>query len=375
MTTSPIPVCLPKLPTAEQIFPYLSQIDANRWYTNFGPLVKEFLSRMAALFGVSPQEVVSGTNGTLLLELCLKAFHVPPRSLCIVPAWTFAATPLAAAAANLIPFFVDVDLETQALDPEKLLNELPHLATKGKIGAVIVVAPFGKPINVSAWDKFTDLTGIPVIIDAAAAFDTILQRPEMRVSRTPMMISLHATKVFGIGEGGLILSTNQELLLHIENLTQFGFPRGIRSAHFLGTNAKLNEYIAAVGLASLDNWIHTRTNWLTLAHDYQAALNKANILHMLSAEWATSTCNIILPQQANSIAALLNKAGIQTRKWWEDGCHHMPAFHSSQKTDLPNTEYLQKSVLGLPFYQGLPTKQIQHMVSLLEKTHALCEQT
>lgn len=367
-TAEPIPVCQPKLPSAEKIVPYLHKIDHNRWYTNFGPLLHEFLLRISQLFKVSHQHVVSGTNGTLLLELCLKAMNIEPGSFCILPSWTFTATPLAVVGAKLEPLFVDVDLESQAIDPHQLLKDLPTLSKNGKIGAVMVTAPFGKPVNVKDWDAFTDKTGIPVIIDAAAAFDSMLQDPAMAIGRTPMMVSLHATKVFGVGEAGLLFSTNENLILHIENLTQFGFPRNVRSSHVLGTNAKISEYVAAVGLAQLDCWHETRLNWLQLINHYQAAFKKAGIQHMLSHKWATTTCNVILPLQADTIASNLNKVGIHTRKWWSEGCHNMPAFGKYPCANLKNTEFLRKSVLGLPLYLGMPTAAINKITEGLLST-------
>ena len=368
MQPSSIPVCKPKLPTADAIFPYLQRIDQNRWYTNFGPLVNEFLFRMTSLFGIPLEHAVSGTNGTILLELCLKAWKLEPGTVCILPSWTFAATPLAVTAAGLLPFFVDVDVDSQSINPEQLLLNLPAITQSHKIGAVIVIAPFGKPVDVAAWDAFTATTGIPVIIDAAAAFDTILQRPEMAIGHTPMMVSLHATKVFGIGEGGLIFSTDEALMLKIKDMTQFGFSRGIRSSHFPSSNAKLSEYVAAVGLAALDNWPEMQSQWLRVARHYQLALNNAGIHHMLSSEWATSTCNIIVPGAADEAGAWLNQHHISSRKWWGEGCHTMPAFQNAPGLyPLQNTEYLRQSVLGLPFYPDMQAQDTEAVVNCLQE--------
>lgn len=360
-----IPVCLPKLPSAEHILPYLKRIDQNRWYSNYGPLVTEFLERTANLFSIQHTEIASASNGTLLLELCLKALSVKAGDLCVMPSWTFIATPLAAVSAGMQPLFIDVDIETHSFDPIKLEQNIPKLSVKGNIGAVIVVAPFGMPVDVLAWDRFTEKTGIPVIIDAAAAFDTILQVPQMRISYTPMMISLHATKVFGIGEGGILLSKNELLIDHIVRLTQFGFPPGIRNAESLGTNAKISEYSGAVGLASLDNWQSTRTGWEVITHEYTKLLEIVGIKHMLSSEWVTSTCNVLLPLQADVVADKLAAAGIMTRKWWGNGCHQQSALKKYPCDYLVNTEYLGKSVLGLPFNIDMKNTDINKIVTTI----------
>ena len=167
----------------------------------------------------------------------------------------------------------------------------------------------------------------------------------------------------------MLFSTNENLNAKIQSLTQFGFPKGLRSTHYLGTNAKLCEYIAAVGLAALDCWPETRAQWLKLINHYQIAFQKSGIQHMLSLEWVTSTCNMVIPRQADSILAMLSKAGIHTRKWWENGCHHMPAFEGCQRTELENTELLSQSVLGLPLYLDMSTDEIDRVVEGLLTIH------
>lgn len=367
LATKNIPLCLPKLPSVDKILPYLEQIDQNRWYSNYGPLIREFQNRASKLFKVKPTQICCASSGTLLLELCLKAMGIDQGCLCIMPAWTFVATPLAAISAQLEPLFVDVDIETQAIDPVKLEENISSISKIKKIGAVIVVSPFGMPLNVKEWDNFTDRTGIPVIIDAAASFDTVLQLPQMQVSSTPIMISLHATKVLGIGEGSIILSTNEKIINQIECLTQFGFPQGIRNAVSFGTNAKMSEYAAAIGLAALDSWSETRSAWHHVSNHYQNLLNRFGIQHMLSASWVPSTCNIILPNQANTMLDALNATGINTRKWWGNGCHQHSIFKQSRTLDLSNTEFLCKSVLGLPFFTDMSVEAINHIVNNLNK--------
>lgn len=365
MTQKNIPICVPKLPLAEHITPYLQQIDTNRWYTNYGPLVCDFLERMAKLFRLNRSGVISATNGTVLLELCLKALEIPEDSLCIMPSWTFVATPLAAVNAKLKPFFIDVDLETQTITPEKLEQDLTFISQHGKIGAVIVVTPFGMPVNITEWDSFTERTGIPVIVDAAAGFDSVLQLPQMQISHTPVMISLHATKVLGVGEGAILLSKNEDLIRQVECLTQFGFPRDVRNAALFGTNAKISEYVGAVGLAALDIWHETRASWQKISSCYQDLLNAAGIQHTLSPEWVPSTCNVLLPNQADFVATQLHDAGIMTRKWYGDGCHLQSVFKYSLSTHLKNTEYLASATLGLPFYIGMEVETIEKVVKTI----------
>lgn len=361
-----IPVHRPQLPSSHLIMPYLKRIDEARWYSNFGPLVNELEAGFAKHFDVTPEMVTTAVNGTLMLIAMLKALNLPEKSYCIMPSWTFVATASAAHYAGLIPYFVDVDRDTQALDPAILKSKLPNI--DGSIGAVIVIAPFGCPINIKGWEKFTEETHIPVIIDAAAGFDTVARIAEMSVSHIPIMISLHATKVFGIGEGGLALSKNRELIRRIKSMTGFGFDMH-REALLLGLNAKLPEYTAAVGLAALDSWTETRRKWENIRDQYRIELANVNLKSPLSVDWVSSTCNVIVPNQAEFIAKELKEAGIDTRKWWLNGCHQHYAYqHYPREKNLTNTEWLSQSVLGLPFAIDLDENKVKYICRKLRAT-------
>lgn len=359
-----IPVLRPKLPTTEKILPYLQRIDGARWYSNFGPLVTELETRLGEHFHINPKMITTGANGTLVLMALLNALDVPKGSLCIMPSWTFIATPAAALAAGLVPYFVDVDQHTQMLDPHLLLKEIHNLHEK--VGAIIVVAPFGTPLNTKVWDALSEQIGIPVIIDAAAGFDTVGRHEVMTIGRSPIMVSLHATKVFGIGEAGVALSTDTDLIWRTKSFTGYGFNQE-REALIPGINAKLPEYTAAVGLAALDDYVEIRSGWKENIHRYIDHFEKLGIQHMLSREWVTSTCNIILPHAANQVAARLRKLGIDTRKWWLEGCHLHSAYQQCRKSaHLSHTRWLGESVLGLPLATDISAEHIDYVCQQLE---------
>lgn len=358
-----IPVHRPKLPGFDLIAPYLKEIDAKRWYSNFGPLLEQFESRLAAHFGLLPNQLTTAANGTLMLVAILKAWEIPQDSLCIMPSWTFVATASAAHYAGLKPYFVDVNHD-QTLDPDELKKELATI--KEPIGAVIVIAPFGAPVDRARWDAFTAETKIPVIIDAAAAFDTITRVPSMKPGRTPMMVSLHATKVFGIGEGGAVISTDPVLIKRVRGITTFGFNAN-REALLLGMNAKLTEYSAAIGLAALDVWEQSRAAWATVRDCYMQQFEAMNLAHWFSSDWVSSTCNVILPKETTSISQQLKAQGIDNRKWWNDGCHRQQAYqHFPRANKLKETERLSQSVLGLPFAIDLEPEKIERVCKVLK---------
>src|SRR5207248_1956374 len=109
----------------------------------------------------------------------------------------------------------------------------------GQVGAVMPVMPFGQPVDMPAWQAFQEETGIPVVIDAAAGFD------RLEPSGVPGVVSLHAAKLLGVGEGGFVISKSSELIDSIRHRVNHGFG-GTREAKVEAVNARLSEYSAAI---------------------------------------------------------------------------------------------------------------------------------
>ena len=363
LQSPPIPVCRPLLPTADRIMPYLKRIDETRSYSNRGPLAQEFEQRLAGHFGVATNNVITSANGTQALTQILKAYDIPPQSYCVMPSWTFIATPAAAVSANLIPYFIDVDPTTWAITPEAVLA----LSKTHRIGSVIVVSPFGAPLNLSPWEQFYQDTGIPVIIDAAAGFDSF---STIKTS-LPFMVSLHATKVFGIGEGAVIVTKNNDLAERTRMHGNFGFFNS-REAQIPGTNAKLSEYAAAVGLAELDTWPHKRQSWQALTKVFQSLTTENPFLTPspgFNQGWVSSfgVVSVKPPLTADFLQQELKKEGIETVFWWGKGCHTHPAYRDFPRSDLTNTTLLAKQVLGLPYWIGLDRKNLNRVFTEISK--------
>lgn len=351
--TSPIPLMRPQLPDADALLPYLRGIDVARVYTNFGPLLERFEQRLSEALALEEGQIVCVANGTLALTLALKTFDPAPGALCAMPSWTFAATPAAACTVGLVPWFLDVDGETWALDPEMVKARLREAA--GPVAAVVPVSPFGAPVDAAAWDAFSDETGVPVAIDAAAGFDAL------SVGRSPVVVSLHATKVFSVGEGGLVASRDTKTVARVRRLSNFGFTKGSATATG-GINAKLSEYAAAVGLAGLDTWPAKRSAYDAVTRLYTDVFKETAGIRLPAAFGAgrvSSTCNIELgAPMAEHVVRGLRQRGVEARRWWRGGCHRDAAFAHFPRLPLPVTERLGESVVGLPFFPGLGEAQV-----------------
>lgn len=360
-----VDIMRPMLPEAKHILPYLERIDQARWYSNFGPLEGELRKRIATHFSVTPEHTITAASATAGLISVLRALNLPRDSYCLVPSWTFVATPASAIAAEMVPYFVDVDEQTWALDPETVKKQINNI--KGVIGAVLVVAPFGNRVDLAAWDAFTAETSIPVVVDAASCIDSFRH---MSFSKTAVVFSMHATKIIGVGEGAVIISKDTALLRHVHEQTNFGYYT--RRISIPGINSKMSEYTAAVGLAALDVWPERRQRWEKTTRYCRQVLTPVAEKHGLQIwlppeDSVSTTCQVRLPTPtADMVISQLQVRGVKARQWWDKGCHAQPAYANYPRTDLSVTTLLGKSTVALPFYVDIPCSHLDKVAATLD---------
>lgn len=353
-----IPVARPRLPRLAAIAPYIERIDEARWYSNFGPLVLEFEARLAERSGLPPEGISAVANATIGLSLSLRAAGAQRGTLCLLPSWTFSASVHAVVEAGLIPFFVDVD-EEGLLTPAVASAALA--GAQSAVGAVMPVSVYGQPIDPTPWEEFAEATGIPIVIDAAPGFDAV------RAGRVISVVSLHATKVLGVGEGGFVMSSNTALVAEVRRKSNFGFD-GSREAQIAGSNGKMNEYAAAVGLAGLDEWPERRVALMSAAGRYREKLSAMDAVSLplgWGQSWCSTTCVVRLDRPASNVAAALNASGIETRAWWGEGMHLTRAFAGYPRMPLPTTECLAETTFGLPLFIDMTAEQIDRICATL----------
>jgi dTDP-4-amino-4,6-dideoxygalactose transaminase len=355
-----IPVLRPRLPQLSLISPYIERIDQNQIYSNRGPLVRELEFRYAVIFGVDPANVVAITNATLGITLAVQN-HSP--YVWRVPDFTFGATALAVLNAGKGLELVDVDENSWAM-------ALPSGEINPNIGHIVVM-PFGNNSTFQKWDKIPN-----VVFDAAASLgDPSWNLGKLTNSQT-IVFSLHATKVFGGGEGGLIVCGDPANANLIRSSINFGF-NSEREISMVGTNAKMSEYSAAVALAALDQRDLEVMEWessqrfaraLALGLDHQnpnlqaCPVNPYFIVRFKDEE---------VLSDFERFSARIN---IETRKWWPRAIHQMTHWSREKDSGVEQNVSAQSvsvslasTVLGLPMNRDLSGEEFERISFLLTR--------
>ena len=241
---NPILVTRPYLPPLEDFKLGLEEVWANRWLTNNGPMLKRFQSALAAYLGLPEANIALFNNGTLALELGFYALGLSGGDVITTP-FTFVATSHALKRIGAMPVFADVDPETLCLSPaaaERLITP--------RTKAIVPVHVYGHPCDVEGFARLGEKHGVKIIYDAAHAFGETLDGRSIATWGDMSMFSFHPTKLFHSCEGGLLAFKDAGLQEKLFNLRNFAI-RGELNCIDVGTNAKMNELQALMGLECL----------------------------------------------------------------------------------------------------------------------------
>jgi len=363
-----VPVCRPRLPGAADLAPYLRRIDATRVYSNYGPLHDSLLAGLSSHFAIAPEHLAlanSGTSGLIGLILAKVGQGSGKRPLCICPSYTFVATAVAARNCGYTPFFADVGTASWMLDPAQV-ERLPQLKDAA---LVIAVAAYGRMPDIAAWEAFADRTGVPVIIDAAACFDTI-DAKALAASRLAAVISLHATKTFSTAEGGLIIGGDTKLIYNAAVALNFGFDNS-RNSTGPSINGKLSEYHAAIGLAELEGWAEKRQSFITAARHYARYAASKNLAQRIitNGDHANPYALYVATDaaEARAVMADFDRQAIGHRLWYGSGLHRQTTFGGCPSLALAATEGLAPRLIGLPMAVDLDEASIKRVVESIAR--------
>lgn len=346
--TLPIPSMRPLLVNHQNMIKYLQRIDDARYYSNFGPLVREYEDRLSKMFN---SNVVSTASCTSALTCALLALGLPRGSKCLVQSWTFCGSVAAVVAAGLEPVFADVGEYDWQLTAE-YANAWCRVYPEIKV--VMPVSQFGYPVSAERWGEFSLEMEIPVIIDAAGCFDALGGWKNQGFD-VPICVSTHATKCFSTGEGGFIISGDTDFISKVKKITNYGYDVD-RTVPLPGYNAKMSEYHAAIGLAELDWWPEKRQMWM----DAQTKYGRFNGNHSLFAR-SLYPVQIHGSGKAQYLIDHFASHSITARKIWGDGCHTHEAYKHYHRFDLSNTKRLANEVITLPFAIDMTDEEIDYI--------------
>ncbi len=351
-----IPLVKPRIHDFDLFCERSKQIFETGWVTNNGPYLLEYEKNLSTYLDV-PSLALS--NGTMPLILALKGFGLWGEV--ILPSFTFCATAHAVVLAGLTPRFVDIDPETFNLDPEKVKDAITEDTC-----AIIGVHVFGNPCDIDALQEIADSHEIPLLFDAAHAFGSTYNGQKIGGFGVAETFSTHATKTLISGEGGFISSKNKKLMEYVTKARNFGF-NGSEDTEFIGTNAKMSELHAIIGLDSLSNITNDLEKKKEIVSLYTKMLsNVAGITLQKIQENATSGyfffCILVDPHKygmdRDALATKLEKEGIPSRKYFYLPIHKQTAYQEYNALSLPHTEKVSEHILCLPTHTSLTEKDV-----------------
>ena len=214
----------------------------NQWLTNNGPFVQEFEKRISGLIGV--KHCIAMCNGTIALEIAIRALEMTGEV--IIPSATFIATAHALQWQAITPVFCDIDEKTHTIDP-KQIEQMITPRTTGIVGVHL----WGRPCDTEAIGEIAQRHHLKVLYDAAHAFAASHSGTMIGNFGDAEVFSFHATKFLNTFEGGAVVTNNDVLADRIRLMKNFGF-KGYDNVIYIGTNGKMNELSAAMGISSLD---------------------------------------------------------------------------------------------------------------------------
>ncbi len=344
----------------------LDGIFDRRWFSNYGPMVQQFEEALAKHLGV--KHCIAMCNGTIALEIAIRALGLTGEV--IVPSYTFVATAHALQWQEITPVFADIDPITHTLDP----NAVRRMITPRTSG-IIGVHLWGRPCNIESLQGVADEHGLQLMFDAAHAFSCSHGGRMIGNFGRCEVFSFHATKFFNTFEGGAIATNDDDFAKQVRLMKNFGFA-GYDNVIYPGTNGKMTEVCAAMGLTGLDSLEEfmtvNRRNYLA----YKEGIDAIPGISLVSYD-ENERCNyqyIVMevgdefPLSRDQIVKVLHAENILARKYFWPGCHNMQPYrdyYPHAGLMLPHTEKVANRVIVLPTGTAMELEHIQIVLNIL----------
>ncbi len=347
------------MPPIEEYENYIKGIWENRYLTNEGPNLQELKSKLKEYLNLENINIV--TNGTIALELAIRALGIEDGEIITTP-FSFVATTSSIMWEKCTPVFVDIDRETLCIDVAKIEEKITP-----RTKAIMAVHVFGYPCDVEKIEKIAQKHNLKVIYDGAHAFGSRYKGKSLLSYGDITTCSFHATKLFHTIEGGACFTKTKELDDKIQSLKTFGAING--NYEIVGTNAKMTEFNAAMGLANIKyiNEIIEERKKICNLYDQLLKGYVERPKEYDGLEYNYIYYPIILKdeQQTLDIIKKLNENEINPRRYFYPSLNILNFI--DKKEACPISEDITKRILCLPLYNGLKEEEVHKICDIIKK--------
>jgi dTDP-4-amino-4,6-dideoxygalactose transaminase len=367
MFAEPLHVGRPNIGSHERFLRRASEILDRGWLSNNGPVVQEFERKIASFLGV--RHCVAMCNGTIALEIASRALGL--KGEVIVPSYTFVATAHALQWQEITPIFADIDPRTHNLDPDAVRRMITPRTT-GIIGVHI----WSRPAPIGDLQAIADEHSLKLMFDASHAFGCSLNGRLIGGFGQCEVFSFHATKFFNTSEGGAVATSDDDLAEKMRLMRNFGFA-GYDNVVYPGTNGKMSEIAAAMGLTNLedlDRFVATNRRNYDVYRRGIAAIRGLSILEYDESERNNFQYVVVevsreFPLSRDRIVDALHAENILARKYFWPGCHNMEpyrTYYPHAGLVLPNTKDVAERVIVLPTGSAMSEHEVAGVLSILQ---------
>lgn len=352
------------MPDYQEYVEEIKKIWDSKWLTNMGPVHNEFQSMLKEYLVTDNIELF--TNGHMSLEISLQALEL--KGEVITTPFTFASTTHAISKNGLNPVFCDIKYSDFTIDESKieaLINE--------NTCAIMPVHVYGNICNVNAIQKIADKYGLKVIYDAAHAFGEKYNGIGVSNFGDVSCYSFHATKVFNSIEGGAASYRDEDVASKVRAIRNFGMCGSEVSE--IGTNAKMNEFCAAMGVCNLRHVDGEIQNRKALVEQYVSALSEIEGIKLSDYNPNTTYNYSYMPvvfedsYHKNCLQVLdeLAENNIFARRYFYPLTSDFDCYKNLGKNDTPVASYVAQRVLCLPLYADLSADDVARITDIIKR--------
>lgn len=357
------------MPTYEEYCEEIKELWDSHWLTNMGMKHKQLQVELEKYLDVS--NVVLYTNGHLALENVIAAMSFPEGSEVITTPFTFASTTHAIARNGLIPVFCDINDKDYTIDVDKIEDLITD-----KTVAIVPVHVYGNVCDVDTIKKIADKHRLKVIYDAAHAFGVAYNGVNVSNFGDASMFSFHATKVFNTIEGGAVCFSDNNMVQLLNDMKNFGI-RGPESVAYVGGNAKMNEFQAAMGICNLRHINEEIEKRRKVVAHYRNRLSDVEGIKLCNLQENVKSNYAYFPivfdgykYSRDEVFEMLKSRGIIARKYFyplTNGFECYKSLSTAGEDKTPVAKYIADRVLTLPLYADLSIDDVDRICDVILK--------